>query len=188
MPPVTARMGSSTRCVSFAARASRKPTMSPRSPRVGAVNDKMCNIADPHTSTEAKFSMRLMAAYAFHDVDTARLDAFGETQIADPRVRAMREKIVIVSEAGLTMTQAVVTAKLTDGREINAEHDASLPERDTVKLTERLRQSSRLWSSPFGRRRRKSNLRQYCAVCRSPDGDRCNRGFGGQHDRHCRLL
>lgn len=117
--------------------------------RVGAVNDRMCNIADPRTSTEAKFSMRLMAAYALHDVDTARLDVFDEAQIADPRIRATRDKIVIVPEADLTMTHAVVTAKLTDGREIRAEHDAALPERDMARLSGRLRQKFTALAAPL---------------------------------------
>jgi 2-methylcitrate dehydratase PrpD len=116
--------------------------------RVGAVNDKMCNIADPRTGTEAKFSMRLMGAYAFQQVDTARLDAFDEAQIADPRVRAMREKIVIVPEQSLTMTQAKVIATFADGRKISTEHDASVPERDIAKLAPRLHQKFMALAEP----------------------------------------
>jgi 2-methylcitrate dehydratase PrpD len=116
--------------------------------RVGAVNDTMCNIAHPRTSTEAKFSMRLMGAYAFRGIDTARLDAFDEAQISDPRVDALREKIVIVPETGLTLTQAAATAKLSNGAEIRAEHDASLPERDVGKLATRLRQKFTALAEP----------------------------------------
>ena len=117
--------------------------------RVGAVNDKMCNIQDPRTSTEAKFSLRLMCAYAFNDVDTARLDAFDEANIADPRIVRAREKVSIVPEQALTMTQAFVTARLDDGREVTAEHDASLPERDIERLKVRLRQKASALVSPM---------------------------------------
>jgi 2-methylcitrate dehydratase PrpD len=108
--------------------------------RVGAVNDRMCNIQTPRTSAEAKFSLRLMAAYAFNDIDTARLDAFGDSNMVDPRIDLVRDKIRIVPEQELTMTQAFVTAQLDDGTKLNADHDASLPERDLEMLKVRLRQ------------------------------------------------
>jgi 2-methylcitrate dehydratase PrpD len=116
--------------------------------RVGAINDKMCNIQNPRSSMEAKFSLRLMAAYAFNDIDTACLDAFGDANITDPRVGRVREKISIVSEQALTMTQAFVTARLDDGVELSADHDASLPERDIEKLKVRLRQKFLALASP----------------------------------------
>jgi hypothetical protein len=46
------------------------------------------------------------------------------------------------------MTQAFVTAQLTDGRELTADHDASLPERDIGKLTMRLIQKFKALAAP----------------------------------------
>jgi len=116
--------------------------------RVGSVNDKMCNIPAPRSSTEAKFSLRLMGAYALRGIDTARLDAFEEATIAAPEIVRLRDRISIVPEQALTMTQAVVTARLADGREETAEHDASSPERDLDRLARRLRQKFLALAAP----------------------------------------
>ena len=107
--------------------------------RVGAANDKMCNIQEPRSNTEAKFSLRLMTAFALHRVDTARLDAFDEAQVNAPDIIALSDKVRIVPETGLTMTQAHVTLRYSDGSEIDADHDAGIPEHDLVSLRTRLR-------------------------------------------------
>jgi 2-methylcitrate dehydratase PrpD len=107
--------------------------------RVGVINDKMCNIKDPRNGTEAKFSLRFMGAFSFCGVDTARLDTFDERALADPAVREAAAKITVVPDPSLSMTQAIVVARLQNGSELTTDHDAATPERDLEKLAPRLR-------------------------------------------------
>lgn len=108
------------------------------SARVGAVNGGVCNIANPRTAAEAKFSLRHVAALALHGVDTSSIGSFDPVKIADPDIAATRDKVVIELDPHLTMTQASLAVRLADGRTIAGEHDASIPERDMTALEDRL--------------------------------------------------
>jgi 2-methylcitrate dehydratase PrpD len=94
---------------------------------VDAGCDKVCNIANPRTGLEAKFSLRQTTAFALAGVDTARLDTFSESQIASPIVTALHKKTVVelVPNRPHTLAEMVITT--TDGCRFSASHDAGIP-------------------------------------------------------------
>src|SRR5262249_47223528 len=76
--------------------------------KVAPITDTMCNIPAPRNAFEAKFSLRLLIAYALGGIDTGKLDAYGEATINEPRLIALRDKVEIVLDPKLTLTQANV--------------------------------------------------------------------------------
>jgi 2-methylcitrate dehydratase PrpD len=105
---------------------------------VGAVNGGVCNIVDPHTAAEARFSLRMMAAYALGGIDTAKLDNFDPALIRRDEVQALRRKIDIVLRDELAITFANMTVELEDGRTLSATSDCSEPATDLNVQEQRL--------------------------------------------------
>ena len=53
---------------------------------------KVCDLPEPRTGLEAKFSYRLTAAFALAGVDTAALASFSDANCAEPALRALRDR------------------------------------------------------------------------------------------------
>jgi 2-methylcitrate dehydratase PrpD len=94
---------------------------------VDAGCDKVCNIAEPSTGLEAKFSLRQTVAFSLAGIDTARLDTFEESKIADPIVSALhkRVRVELVPNRPHTLTDMVL--ETMDGRRFTTSHDAGIP-------------------------------------------------------------
>jgi 2-methylcitrate dehydratase PrpD len=96
--------------------------------------DAMCNIQQPKTGLEAKFSLRFMAAASLLGLDTAGLDTtYSEATCADPTLVAMRDKVVVElvpSPWPQHTLKAEVSVETTDGKKLHAAYDASVPETD----------------------------------------------------------
>jgi 2-methylcitrate dehydratase PrpD len=103
---------------------------------VNAGCDEVCNIADPKTGLEAKFSLRQTTAFALAGVDTARLDTFTELQIASPVVRALHKKttVELVFDRPRTLAEMLITT--TDGRRFSTSYDTGVP---TLSIDEQSR-------------------------------------------------
>ncbi|HJV79699.1 MmgE/PrpD family protein [Noviherbaspirillum sp.] len=95
--------------------------------RVDQGCDKVCNIVEPRTGLEAKFSLRQTAAFALAGVDTARLDTYDQALMADPALAALRSKIAVDLLPDRPHTQAEMEVELNDGRRFSASHDAGTP-------------------------------------------------------------
>ncbi len=54
---------------------------------------KVCNIPEPKTGLEIKFSIRHLAGMALDGIDTAALETYSEANAANPRYIAARERI-----------------------------------------------------------------------------------------------
>jgi hypothetical protein len=61
---------------------------------------------------------------------------------------SLRNKVSIVPDLALTMTQAHVTLNFKDGSEITAYHDAGIPEHNLERLSARLRAKFIALTSP----------------------------------------
>lgn len=64
--------------------------------RASAASEGVCNIAEPRTGLEAKFSLRHTVAMALVGVDTAGLDAFSDEAVYAPEVVALRECVQVL--------------------------------------------------------------------------------------------
>ncbi|PIB91827.1 MmgE/PrpD family protein [Caulobacter sp. FWC2] len=108
--------------------------------KVDAGADAMCNIAEPRTGLEAKFSLRFNAALALHGIDTSDVGAYADAvvQRADLQtVRAITE--VELAPAGWPEDVTEVTVETRDGRMLVACHDVSKPAGDLNVLKGKLR-------------------------------------------------
>lgn len=89
----------------------------------------VCNISEPSTGLEGKFSLRATTAMALLGDDTADLATYSDARMADADLVALRDKVTIVATEGQRSTKATVTAKVGD-RRVTAENDTGVPADD----------------------------------------------------------
>ncbi|MDA7792357.1 MmgE/PrpD family protein [bacterium] len=93
----------------------------------------VCNIAEPMTGLEAKFSYRLVAALAMHGHDTAKISTFTDENCHNPGINVLRDKVIVITDEAVPDTAAVVEIRGVDG----AVHQASFDLADPIALAER---------------------------------------------------
>ncbi|HUY27718.1 MAG TPA: MmgE/PrpD family protein [Candidatus Binataceae bacterium] len=90
----------------------------------GALN--VCNIAEPRTGLEGKFSLRATTAMALSGIDTSNLETFTDAQVTDARLVALRDRVTIVPDKKMGGTQAEVIVE-SRGQRVRAEADSGVP-------------------------------------------------------------
>lgn len=100
--------------------------------------DKVCNIPNPTTGLEAKFSLRQTVAMALTGVDTANLDSYNEAITQEPRIRALRDKMTIEFKPGWAKSVSEMAIQLDDGTLVEATHDSGIPWADLGKQRQAL--------------------------------------------------
>lgn len=106
--------------------------------RIDASTDRVCNIAAPTDGLESKFSLRQTVAMALTGIDTASLDAFGESTARDPGLVRLRERIAIDFQHDWPQTLAELEVELADGRRVATRHDSGIPAADLADQGRRL--------------------------------------------------
>jgi 2-methylcitrate dehydratase PrpD len=106
--------------------------------RIDRGADKVCNIAQPRTGLEAKFSLRQTIAMALAGVDTASLDAYSAAACAEAPLAALRGKLRIAFEENWPTSRAALTVTLADGARFEAEHDSGIPAPDVAAQGRRI--------------------------------------------------
>ena len=101
--------------------------------RLDEAADKVCNIANPRTGLEAKFSLRQTVAMALSGVDTAALASYSAEVTQEPRIKALRDKMAIEFRSNWTHSMAEMSIQLDDGTTLEAQHDAGIPWADVGK-------------------------------------------------------
>jgi 2-methylcitrate dehydratase PrpD len=76
----------------------------------------ICNIAEPCTGLEAKFSLRLTTAFAFAGLDTSRIEVYSNENTRRPDLVALRDRIHVELVPYLKNTEGEVEVWLEDGR------------------------------------------------------------------------
>ncbi|MDE1146064.1 MAG: MmgE/PrpD family protein [Azospirillaceae bacterium] len=102
---------------------------------VDAGADRMCNIAAPRTGTEAKFSLRFVAALALSGADTAMPGLYTDAATARPDLVALRDRVAVgfgPADWPPDLTEVAVT--LADGSRRSARCDTSLIQADDARL------------------------------------------------------
>lgn len=89
----------------------------------------VCNIAEPTTGLEAKFSLRATAAMALLGDDMSSLATFSDERVSRAEVRDLRNRITVTSRDDLSISSAVAIAELSDGRRLTLSSE-SRPLRD----------------------------------------------------------
>ena len=83
--------------------------------RVDKGHLKVCNIPEPATGLEAKFSLRLTAAMALSGVNTASIDVFTDELTEDQGLRALRDRVRVAAHAERN-PDSVVNIRTMDGQ------------------------------------------------------------------------
>ena len=97
----------------------------------------VCNVAEPRTGLEGKFSLRATTAMALRGDDTADPATFTDARMADPGLVCLRDRVAIVPVAGTGATRTTVTVDTDRGRLV-AEADTGVPAVDMRAQRERL--------------------------------------------------
>ncbi len=120
--------------------------------RVERGADAVCNIAEPRTGLEAKFSLRFTTAMALAGRDTSDLGVYNEQTAADPVLVALRDKVTVQLVSDWPAMQAGVQVRLRDGQQIETECDAGIPNADRADQGRRLHEKfSRLVEPALGK-------------------------------------
>ena len=97
---------------------------------VGAGHFKACNIQEPTTGLETKFSLRHTAAFALAGEDTARLDTFSDANATRADLVALRDKVEVEQWPDGGRRETRVTLELDDGRTFEEIFDVAVPAAD----------------------------------------------------------
>jgi 2-methylcitrate dehydratase PrpD len=101
--------------------------------RLDAAADKVCNIPNPTSGLEAKFSLRQTVAMALAGVNTASLEAYNAEITQEPRIKALRDKLDIDFRTDWPHALAEMAIQLDDGTTLEARHDSGIPWSDVAK-------------------------------------------------------
>jgi 2-methylcitrate dehydratase PrpD len=97
----------------------------------------VCNIQEPRTGLEGKFSLRATTAMALSGIDTSSLDTFTDQRVTDPRLVRLRDRVRVVPDEKLAATQAEVIVE-SKGRRLRAESDSGVPATNLTDQRENL--------------------------------------------------
>lgn len=87
---------------------------------------KICNIHDPQTALETKFSLRQAVAMGLMKLDTSSLQTFSDGNALDPEIVALRNKVTIVPDwvqGGASRVDFI----LNSGERIEIEENVAVP-------------------------------------------------------------
>ena len=101
--------------------------------RIDSGADKVCNIENPTTGLEAKFSLRQTVAMALTGVDTTNLGSYNDAVTREPGMRALREKMSIEFKPKWAHSLAEMAIELDDGTTLEATHDSGIPWTDLAR-------------------------------------------------------
>ena len=85
---------------------------------------KVCNIEEPKTGLESKFSYKLTAAMSIYGKDTSNLDTYSDEICFDDKLNNIRDKVRVIPNDNLSNTQSLISIK--DGSSnVKNKHDLS---------------------------------------------------------------
>lgn len=106
--------------------------------RVPESYEKMCNIQNPTTGLEGKFSLRFTTAMALAGENTAKIDNYNAEKCQDPVIVNLRDKTTVVPEDKWEHANSEVLVSTQDGLVLRQMADASIPEADQERQWFRL--------------------------------------------------
>ena len=106
----------------------------------------ICNIQSPSTALEAKFSLRVAAAFALLDFDTSGLDTWARA--TEPNVIAMRDRVTVELVPGMSLSEADVAVRRLDGAELRRRADSGIPMLDKTAQSARVEEKFKALTVP----------------------------------------
>ena len=97
----------------------------------------VCNIAEPGTGLEAKFSLRFTVAMALAGEDTASIRLFTDALTARPDLVALRDRVRVLAH-DTPRPETRVTIRTVDGETLTGEANVAIPATDLDAQWQRL--------------------------------------------------
>jgi len=116
--------------------------------RVPTRNLKVCNLPEPRTGLEAKFSLRQVSAMALAGETTADIARFNDGVCAEPRLAGLRHKTQVTGDADLARGTSDVIVSMKDGVVYRQFGDVSVPSKDLDNQGRRLESKFITLASP----------------------------------------
>ena len=116
--------------------------------KVPAENLKICDIKQPTTALEAKFSMTHTAAMALCGIATGDTANYSEEVCNAPNVVSLRDRVQIESDPSEFRAVASAVVHLRDGVALHTQADVSVPETDLDRQARRLSEKFVLLARP----------------------------------------
>lgn len=107
----------------------------------------VCNIPDPVSALETKFSLRHAAALALTGADTAAISTFCDAVAVDPEIVALRSRVTVTGDmppGGL----ARVVIRRANGPPLSLEHNTGVPDSDLARQGRRISAKFRSLAAP----------------------------------------
>jgi 2-methylcitrate dehydratase PrpD len=105
---------------------------------VAADSLQVCNIAEPSTGLEGKFSLRVTTAMALLGDDTSDMAAYTDARMYDEDLVGLRNRVTVVPHTDRIGTQSRVVVTTREGSVLEADDDTGLPAEDLGLQRQRL--------------------------------------------------
>jgi len=133
----------------------------------------VCNIPEPETGLEIKFSMRHTAAMVLSGIDTGAMGSYTDEAANRNDLVDLRRKVEIVAKPLGSRMQAEVVVDLADGRSLVGKADAGVPSADIDEQERRLSEKFMALVVPvLGEERAKQALEACLALDTAEDAAR----------------
>ena len=109
----------------------------------------VCNIDEPTTSLQAKFSLRTTAAMALLGDATGDIAAYDVEKVTRPELKRLAARISVTPYDDVDGGATTAIVALTDGRQVTESHDSYTTEVDLGAQRERLTQKFRALVTPL---------------------------------------
>lgn len=109
----------------------------------------MCDIPEPTTGLEGKFSLTHNVALGLLKQADGALDLYDDARMTDQAPSALRKKVNVSSTDKIGAFEANITVHLSNGIVIRETHDADVPERDLDLQWEKLERKFRTLTTPI---------------------------------------
>jgi 2-methylcitrate dehydratase PrpD len=108
----------------------------------------MCNIVEPQTGMEMKFSLRATAALSLAGMETSRPDVFSDVNARSPALNELRAKVAVELMPDLALTESEMAVELHNGRKFSARRDCGVPMKDRVEQGRRVSEKFHALAAP----------------------------------------
>jgi len=128
---------------------------------------KVCNIQEPATGLEAKFSLRFTVAMTLAGVDTSSIDIFTDALTRDPQLLAFRDKVQVVahdqeSAEPIANSDTLVAIETNDGQVFSQAFNVAVPMRDLDSQWDKLERKFRALVTPRLGQQRTDDIVELC--------------------------
>jgi len=120
--------------------------------------NEICNIEEPRTGMEMKFSLRATTALSLAGMETSRPAVFCDANARSPALNAIRSKVAVELSPDLALTESEVEVQLHDGRDFGARQDCGIPMKDREEQGRRVAEKFHCLVDPVLGRSRSGQL------------------------------